>query len=40
MTQRKIVHNEVGMLEKEATVDKFRVLVWNLSGVDEGKPLG
>ena len=40
MNQMKIVHNEVGMLEKEAKVDKFRVLVRNLSGVDVGIPLG
>ena len=40
MNQRKIVHNEVEILEKEAAVDKFRVLIQNLSRVDVGKPVG
>jgi hypothetical protein len=40
MNQRKIVHNEVEMLEKKSAVDKFRVLIRNMSGVDVEKPLG
>jgi len=40
MNQRKIVHKEVEMLEKEAALDKFGVLIRNLSEVDVGKPLG
>jgi hypothetical protein len=40
MNQRRMVHNEVEMLEKEVAVDKFRVLIRNLSEVDVGKFLG
>jgi hypothetical protein len=40
VNQRRIVHNEVEMLEKEVAVDKFRVLIGNLSEVDVGKSLG
>jgi hypothetical protein len=40
MNQRKTINNEVERLEKESVADKFRVPIWNKSGVDVGEPLG